>query len=155
MRVRRSILIALPIGVNMQIDWQHVSEARKAKCLVMLRFLKRIAKKEQIEVLKVGFHPHHRPDCFDAETDFEDKSIVFCGSIDRITVLHELAHLSVDQPHTRAWAERLLEYHDRYLPADVRARADRSIALNYGKGATAYYRKYGKRVRRNMATIRS
>lgn len=143
------------IGDNMEVNYEHVTHARKAQCTRMLTFLRRIATRENIEVRKIDFHPRHRPDCFDAETDFDEKSITFCGSIDRITVLHELAHLAVDQPHTRAWAERLLELHQEYLPPDVRRRADRSIALNYGKGATAYYRKYRKRVLRNIKTIRS
>lgn len=142
-------------GGNMEIDWQHVSPARKNKCMQMLGFLKRVAKREKIEVLKIDFHPRHRPDCFDAETDFDEKRITFCGAVDRITILHELAHLGTDQPHTRAWAELLLSYHEKYLSADVRKRADRNIALNYGKGATAYYRKYGKRVLRTVITLRS
>ena len=139
----------------MQVIWDNVDPVRKARYAPMIAWMRRIAKREGIEVLRVDFHPKHRPTCHDAETDFDEKSVNFCGNCDKITILHELAHLATDSPHTRAWADLLLEYHERYLSPATRKRADRNLALNYGKGQSAYYRKYRKRVLRTTGTIRS
>lgn len=120
------------------------------KWLPIFDYLVKVAKAEGIPVkeMRVHSHPAGTYACWDAEADFDEMSVTFCGGQDRETVLHELAHLLVEDHHTRVWAQELFRMHRLYLPKHRVARADRAVARDYQKGMSLYKEVYGCRIPR-------
>jgi len=142
----------------MNIERGTMSDERFKRYEPVLRFIKRVADAEGVVVNLVRLHDHKAGSCgVDAEADMEEYSIDLCGAWDRATALHEIAHLVVidnaTRHHTRAWAVKVMELNEKYLPAARAERANRRIALDHNKARHLYRQRTGKRIPRNVANI--
>lgn len=112
----------------------------------VIAFTRRVAKAEGINLEEI--HLHHHPKgataCYDAEASWEDHWIAFCGGQNRETVLHELAHLIVEDYHSKAWATATMALHRAYLPPARCRRADRVLAMEYRSARPVYAARYGE-----------
>ena len=111
----------------------------------VLRFTRRVAEAERVKLEEIRLHSHPRgaQACFDAQASWEDHFIEFCGGQNRETALHELAHLIVEDYHSKTWAVSLMALHARYLPAERCKRADRVLAIEYRSARPLYLARYG------------
>ncbi len=124
----------------------------------ILRFLKRVAAAEKIEVRTVALHAHApgTVSCYDGETDFDEKRIDLCSGQDKETVLHELAHLESDDYHGKRWSMSLMHLHQKYLPKARCEHADRVLAIEYRAARPLFRERYGvsaPRERRGMRSV--
>jgi hypothetical protein len=112
----------------------------------VLAFTKRVAKAERIVLDEIRLHHHPKGSiaCFDAEASWEDHWIAFCGGQNRETALHELAHLVVEDYHSKTWATALMALHRAYLPPARCRRADRVLAIEYRSARPLYAARYGE-----------
>lgn len=113
----------------------------------IIRYTKKVAELEGIDLRQIILHSHPAGSmaCYMAEADWEAHSITLCGGQDRQTALHELAHLLIEDYHTRFWAQELFRMHRLYLPANRVGRADRMVAKEYPKARQLYSSVYGTR----------
>ena len=107
----------------------------------------RVLQAEGAEELNVTlhWHPENPWACgirgmahYDFANEFE-----LCGTPNRATFLHELAHYEMQDGHSVRWALRLMELHARWLPKRRALQADRSVAFRYPYGRRAYRLRYG------------
>jgi hypothetical protein len=121
-------------------------EAATRRWSPVLAFTKRVAKAERIVLDEIRLHHHPKGSiaCFDAEASWEDHWIAFCGGQNRETALHELAHLVVEDYHSKAWAIALMALHRAYLPPARCRRADRVLAIEYRSARPLYAARYGE-----------
>jgi hypothetical protein len=121
-------------------------EAATRRWSPVLAFAKRVAKAERINLEEIRLHHHPKGSiaCFDAEASWEDHWIAFCGGQNRETALHELAHLVVEDYHSKTWAVALMALHRAYLPPARCRRADRVLAMEYRSARPLYAARYGE-----------
>lgn len=115
------------------------------KWLPVVAFTRRVAKAEGINLIEIRLHSHARGSiaCYDAQASWEDHFVEFCGGQNRETALHELAHLVVEDYHSRVWATALMALHRTYLPPARCQRADRVLAMEYRSARPLYLARYG------------
>lgn len=110
-----------------------------------IAFLERVSEAESIRVEAVILHSH--PDgsigCYDGEADFDEYTVSLCSGQDKETILHELAHLSVNDYHSRKWAIETMRLHSKYLSAKKALHADRVLAIEYRSARPLFAVKYG------------
>jgi hypothetical protein len=110
-----------------------------------IAFLERVAEAEAIRVEAVILHSH--PDgsigCYDGEADFDGYTVTLCSGQDKETILHELAHLSVNDYHSRKWAIETMRLHSKYLSPKKALHADRVLAIEYRSARPVFAVKYG------------
>lgn len=126
-----------------------------------LRFLQRVVDGEHVRLDAVHLHHHpRRPDgsrpvaCYCGEADWEFHTLTLCGGQDRLTVLHEVAHLIVEDYHTVIWSAEVMRLHRVWLPADDVQHADRLLAMEYRKARSLYRSVYGASAPRMRALDR-
>lgn len=111
----------------------------------MVAFTRRVAEAEGIDLREIRLHAHARGSiaCYDAQASWEDHFVEFCGGQNRETALHELAHLIVEDYHSKTWAVCLMALHRTYLPPARARRADRVLAMEYRSARPLYLARYG------------
>jgi hypothetical protein len=119
-------------------------EAATKRWSPVVAFTKRVAKAEGINLqeIRLHYHPTATIACFDAEASWEEQWVAFCGGQNRETALHELAHLVVEDYHSKAWAVALMALHRAYLPPTRCRRADRVLAIEYRAARPLYAARY-------------
>lgn len=124
--------------------------ADTARWQPILRYLQRVVDGEHVRLDTVYLHHHpRRPDgsrqvaCFCGEADWQDHTLTLCGGQDRITILHEIAHMIVEDHHTAIWSAETMRLHRVWLPADQVQHADRLLAIEYRKARGLYRSVYG------------
>jgi hypothetical protein len=108
----------------------------------IVAFVNAVAEAEKIGPVTVLFH-EHKNRCFDGEADMDARAITFCAKRDRLTALHELAHIATQEAHTRKWAKFLFIINERYITEQRALRANRAAAIDYAKARRLYKEKYG------------
>jgi hypothetical protein len=108
----------------------------------LVTFVNAVAEAEKIGPVAVFFH-EHKQRCFDGEANIDDRSITFCAKRDRLTALHEIAHIATQEHHTRKWAKFLFLINERYITEQRALRANRAAAIDYPKARRLYKEKYG------------
>jgi hypothetical protein len=110
-----------------------------------IAFLERVAEAEKIRVEAVILHSHPEGSlgCFDGEADFDEYTVTLCSGQDKETILHELAHLSVNDYHSRKWAIETMRLHSKYLSPKKALHADRVLAIEYRSARPLFAAKYG------------
>ena len=86
--------------------------------LATLELIDRVITDKNIKVKKVRIHYHPngmRTDHALGEADFDYKTIVLCAS-DFDTALHEIAHIWMNEYHSKKWARALYRLYDEYVP---------------------------------------
>lgn len=108
----------------------------------LVAFVSAVAEAEKIGSVTVLFHDHKQR-CFDGEADMAARTITFCAKRDRLTALHEIAHIATQEAHTRKWAKFLFIVNERYITEQRALRANRAAAIDYPKARRLYKEKYG------------
>jgi len=116
-----------------------------------MNYLMRIALAERIDIDRIALHDHPAGTmaCFMAQAAWDSERVIeLCGRdghTDKLTALHELAHLQAEDWHGIPWVIAAYRLHRKYLPANRVRHADWLLGQESGKARTHWRRAYGSR----------